>query len=206
MAMHNQPHPGEFIAEVYLKPNAISGRELATKLGVAASIGVTTTTFGGNSAVHGLQLLQTAAIVPFTVTEETTVPGADEGEFGLQVQLVLADEEDPDIDPADVVEWGAFGFVFAIAALSFGDARPRGASDVDYVADDELSVGNLVAELRFRQGELHYDADYVRGRRMKTRVVVRPNGSATIETRGRGKSALTWLSRLAGRKPVQAVK
>lgn len=37
MAMHNPPHPGEFIAEVYLEPNGLSGRELAVKLGVAAS-------------------------------------------------------------------------------------------------------------------------------------------------------------------------
>ena len=37
MAMHNPPHPGEFIAEVYLEPNDLSGRELAAKLGVAAS-------------------------------------------------------------------------------------------------------------------------------------------------------------------------
>ena len=37
MAMHNPPHPGEFITEVYLEPNNLSGRELATKLGVAAS-------------------------------------------------------------------------------------------------------------------------------------------------------------------------
>lgn len=37
MAMHNPPHPGEFIAEVYLEPNNLSGRELAAKLGVAAS-------------------------------------------------------------------------------------------------------------------------------------------------------------------------
>ena len=37
MAMHNPPHPGEFIAEVYLGPNNLSGRELAAKLGVAAS-------------------------------------------------------------------------------------------------------------------------------------------------------------------------
>ena len=37
MAMHNPPHPGEFISEVYLEPNHISGRELAAKLGVAAS-------------------------------------------------------------------------------------------------------------------------------------------------------------------------
>ena len=37
MAMHNPPHPGEFINEVYLGPNNLSGRELAAKLGVAAS-------------------------------------------------------------------------------------------------------------------------------------------------------------------------
>jgi antitoxin HigA-1 len=37
MAMHNPPHPCEFITEVYLEPNGLSGRELADKLGVAAS-------------------------------------------------------------------------------------------------------------------------------------------------------------------------
>lgn len=37
MAMHNPPHPGEFIQEVYLAPNEISARELASKLGVAPS-------------------------------------------------------------------------------------------------------------------------------------------------------------------------
>lgn len=36
MAMYN-PHPGEFITDVYLEPNGISGRELAEKLDVAAS-------------------------------------------------------------------------------------------------------------------------------------------------------------------------
>jgi len=37
MAMHNPPHPGEFIIQVYLDPNNLSGRELVRKLGVAAS-------------------------------------------------------------------------------------------------------------------------------------------------------------------------
>jgi addiction module HigA family antidote len=35
--MYNPPHPGEFITEVYLEPNGVSGRELAVKLDVAAS-------------------------------------------------------------------------------------------------------------------------------------------------------------------------
>ena len=37
MAMHNPPHPGEFISEVYLEPHGISGRELAGRLGVSPS-------------------------------------------------------------------------------------------------------------------------------------------------------------------------
>ncbi len=37
MAMHNPPHPGEFITDIYLAPNSISGRELAVQLDVAAS-------------------------------------------------------------------------------------------------------------------------------------------------------------------------
>ena len=37
MAMHNPPHPGKFIIQVYLEPNNLSGRELAGKLGVAPS-------------------------------------------------------------------------------------------------------------------------------------------------------------------------
>ena len=37
MAMHNPPHPGEFIRNTYLQPFGISCRNLATKLDVAAS-------------------------------------------------------------------------------------------------------------------------------------------------------------------------
>jgi antitoxin HigA-1 len=37
MMMHNPPHPGAFIQEVYLAPSQRSGRELALNLGVAAS-------------------------------------------------------------------------------------------------------------------------------------------------------------------------
>lgn len=37
MAMHNPPHPGEFITDIYLEPYGISGRELAEKLDVAPS-------------------------------------------------------------------------------------------------------------------------------------------------------------------------
>ena len=35
--MHNPPHPGEFITEVYLAPHRLSGRDLARRLNVAPS-------------------------------------------------------------------------------------------------------------------------------------------------------------------------
>lgn len=37
MIMHNPPHPGEFIREMYLKPLNISAREMAAKLHVSPS-------------------------------------------------------------------------------------------------------------------------------------------------------------------------
>lgn len=37
MGMHNPPHPGEFIREVYLAPFQLSARQVAAKLKVAPS-------------------------------------------------------------------------------------------------------------------------------------------------------------------------
>jgi hypothetical protein len=152
------------------------------------------------------ELLRTAATVPFTVTAHQVIPGTDEGEFALRLELSFSDEDSPEEDRADVAEWGALGFLFAVGALSFADARPRGFSDAEFDPNDEFRLADFVAALSFRQGELQLDTDYVRGRRMKTRAIVRPQGTATIETRGRGKAALNWMSRLKGDKPVRAVQ
>lgn len=35
--MHNPPHPGEFITDVYLEPNLISGRKFAAAIAVSPS-------------------------------------------------------------------------------------------------------------------------------------------------------------------------
>ncbi len=37
MTLHNPTHPGEFIVAVYLEPHGITGRELASRLGVSPS-------------------------------------------------------------------------------------------------------------------------------------------------------------------------
>ncbi len=46
------------------------------------------------------------------------------------------------------------------------------------------------------RGELHFDADYILGRRVKTRIAVRANGTVMLETIGRGKAVLRWLERM----------
>lgn len=59
--------------------------------------------------------------------------------------------------------------------------------------------------LRFVRGELHFDADYIRGRRIKTRVAVRANGTARLETIGCGKAALRWLEQMKGKQFLRVV-
>lgn len=65
MARHKPPHPGEFITEVYLEPNGLSGRELANKLGVAGSTANRLLNgMGGVSAELALRLSKTLGRSP----------------------------------------------------------------------------------------------------------------------------------------------
>ena len=60
--------------------------------------------------------------------------------------------------------------------------------------------------LRFVRGELQYDADYIRGRRIKTHAAVRADGTVALGTVGRGKAALRWLERMKGRQLLRVVE
>jgi len=89
--------------------------------------------------------------------------------------------------------------------LSFAEARPRNVSSLDYHEKDEFTIADFIEGFRFVRGELHFDADYIRGRRIKTRIAVRANGTVRLETIGRGKAVLRWLDRIQGRKLLQSV-
>ena len=78
-------------------------------------------------------------------------------------------------------------------------------SELEYEEKDEFKLADFIERLRFVRGELCFDADYIRGRRIKTRIVVRSNGTVTLETIGRGKAALRWLEQLKGNKLMQLV-
>jgi len=158
----------------------------------------------------GYELIKTGSLVSFRIVEEEVLAAPDEAEFGTRLLLKFVaedgeDDQDEDEVAEDTAEWGAFGFMFVLGVLSFAEARPRNVSSVDYHEKDEFTVADFIEGLRFVRGELHFDADYIRGRRIKTRIAVRTNGTVRLETTGRGKAVLRWLERLQGKKPLQLV-
>jgi hypothetical protein len=71
--------------------------------------------------------------------------------------------------------------------------------------DDQWYVGDMLRHLRYEHGELHFYADYVRGRMMKTTIHVRQDGTIQLETINRGESAARWVATLQGKKKLRLV-
>ena len=155
------------------------------------------------------ELLKTGLAVSFRIVGEEVLTAPDEGEFGMRLELKFVAEDDDEQDEDDVAEetaeWGSLGFLFVLGALSFVDAKPRNLSIADYSEKDNFGLADFVKGLRFLRGELHFDADYIRGRRIKTRVAVRTNGTVRIETIGRGKAVLRWLEQMKAQKLLRVV-
>ena len=150
------------------------------------------------------RLFETGTLVRFRILDTHTEVAPDGKNLFVRVDLVLEDDEH-DVEPEEIVEWGAFGFLFALAALSFQDARPRGMSERDFETEDVLTVADFLDALSFARNGLSLQTDYVRGRSMKTEATVRPDGTVRLTTWGRGTSALHWLGRLQGKKRVRLV-
>ena len=149
----------------------------------------------------GIHLLEKGTLVDFKVLDVQVLPGTDDAEFGFRIDLRLAGDDDNSSD----VEWGGLGFCFVLAVLSFADARPRGASEIDYEKDDQITLVDFLEGLSFVRGELHFRGDYIRGRRLKTDITVKGDGAITLQTIGRGKAALLWLERLKGKKMMRLI-
>ena len=131
----------------------------------------------------GYELLKTGTLVSFRIVDEEVLSAPDEAEFSLRLQLKFTSDEGEEVC----------------------DAKPRNSSVLAYEEKDEFRLADFIERLRFVRGELHFDADYIRGRRVKTRVLVRSNGTVTLETIGRGKAALRWLERMQGKKLMHLV-
>jgi hypothetical protein len=151
----------------------------------------------------GFSLIETGTLAEFELTA-SHVESAPDGETRTwRSSWMLGGPEAGEGD--EQVEWAAFGFMYVLAVLSFADARPRGHSEMHFVEEDEFTVADFFEGLRFVRGELHHDLDYVRGRCLKTSIRVRRSGEIRLGTRGRGESALFWIDRLKGKKPLQLV-
>jgi hypothetical protein len=86
--------------------------------------------------------------------------------------------------------------------LSFGEAKPPNLSTADCHEKGEFKVADFIERLRFVLGELHFDADYIRGRRIKTRIAVHANGTMRRESIDRGISVT--LARAAAGNEVSS--
>jgi len=140
------------------------------------------------------ELLERAVILPVRILTSDATEQPDASSQRLRVKILRDDVED-----------GALALIFALAVLSFRDARPRGNSHIDYVEKDEWTLDDLCRYLRFWKGGLCLDTDYVRGRMMKTRVTVWPTGVVEIEIRGRHQMASRWIETLKGKKHLRLV-
>ena len=149
-------------------------------------------------------LLETGTLVLFRVVDAHTELSPDKENIFVRADLVF-EGDDQDIEPAEIVEWSAFGFLFTLAALSFHDARPRGISELDFQPGDEFTVADFFECLTFGERGLRLHTDYVRGRSMKTDITIRPDGSVTLTTWSRGQSALRWIDQLQGKKRIAEV-
>jgi len=149
-------------------------------------------------------LLETGTLVRLRVVDTHTELSPDKENVFVRANLVF-EGNDQDTEPAEIVEWSAFGFLFTLAALSFHDARPRGISELDFQPRDEFTVADFFECLTFGESGLRLHTDYVRGRSMKTNVTIHPDGTVTLTTWGRGQSALRWLDTLRGKKPMTVV-
>lgn len=147
------------------------------------------------SRAYALELLaDTIGVVEIEVVDTRVTEGADDAVVEMDLR----------VDEDDVEPW-AFGIVFALGVLSFSDARPRGYSEVDFVDEDEWSIPDMLRHLHFRGGELHFYADYVRGRMMKTEVSIKRDGAIFIRTIHRGTAATRWVTKLQGKRTLAAV-
>ena len=117
----------------------------------------------------------------------------------LAVQMELRADE-------DLGQSTGFALIYALAVLSFADARPRGVSGRWYEDDDQFTAADMLRHLRFEGSSLHLYVDYLRGRCMKTTVEIFGDGKVRLQTVNRGKAATRWVDQIKGKKVLRPVE
>lgn len=143
------------------------------------------------------ELIRTGTVAEFEVVDTKIEPTVGDEDWHVRISLQL---------PEDDVDSFAFGLIYVLGLLSFHDGRPRGYSGKFFEDDDEWTAADMLRHLEFHGNSLYFHADYVRGRCVKTTVIVHGNGAVVLETVNRGQAATRWVDRLKGKKYLQAVK
>ncbi len=143
-----------------------------------------------------IKLMKDVLLLDLVVNDAKITPIDDEI---VHVKMQL--EDDPEI-----LSSCAWGLIFSIGALSFEDARPRGYSEKEFVNDDRWTVGDMLEHLSFESGRLHFHADYVRGRCIKTTVDIDKDGKIIVETANRGEALTRWIAKLQGKKTLGVIE
>src|SRR5687767_3935486 len=144
------------------------------------------------------ELIKTGTAVDLTMTSVRKQPtSADDWHVRIEGRIGTEDDED--------VEWAAIPLIYVLGIFSFADARPRGYSEVHFSKEDDWMAADMLRHLRFEDGALHFYADYVRGRMLKTTIEVRKDGTFLLDTVNRGEAATRWIDRLQGKKSLTLV-
>lgn len=128
------------------------------------------------------------------------VVNTETNEIGENQSVQITMTDDPEI-----LETCALSLIYAIGVLSFADARPRGVSDMHFREGDQWTAADMLRHLSFPSGRIHFHADYVRGRCVKTTVEIHPDGKIMLMTANRGEAATRWVARLQGKKLLSVV-
>lgn len=142
---------------------------------------------------HGL--LKAAVGTPLQLLRCESRPTTD-GDFAVHVDCKLLRED---------VRHAAIPLIFTLAMISFGEARPRGLSEADFVDGAEFTPADFVEHLHFEDGELCLDLDYLRGRMVKTHVRVSKQGILHVDTVNRGEVLPRWVNWLKGKPHLRAL-
>ncbi len=152
-------------------------------------------------------LMKNGVLVRFDLLSQKVEPTVGGKDAHVRIELLLGevDPDDPD-QPSTDHEWGGLGFMYCIGVLSFGGAVARGISGMHFVEGDSFSVADFLEHVRFERGNLELTTDYVRGRCMKTRVRLSPDGKVLIETVNRMEEALDWVAVFKGKHTLEIVE
>jgi hypothetical protein len=143
------------------------------------------------------QLVRDGLAPELEVVDTKIEPTFGDDDFHVRIEMRIEEE---------LVESCALGVIFVLGSLSFQDGRPRGPSAARLEDGDVFTAADLLRHLRYPNGRLQLDVDYLRGRCIKTEVGVWRDGRVRLETVNRGQAATRWVDRLRGKSALTLVK